>query len=156
GVSNSNVMGGREEELQVIVDPHKLAARKLTINDLRVALREHNLDTSAGDVWEQKRRYVVRTLGQFRSPEQVENLAIRVENGEPVYVRDVAEVRLGHKKPDGFVRRYGINAIAINAVRDTGANVFDVMEGLRKATEELNAGVLADRGLVLSQVYDET
>ena len=71
GVSNSEVHGGREEEMQVIVDPQKLAARRLTIYDIRNALRDENRDISAGDLWEGKRRYVVRTLGRFRSPEQV-------------------------------------------------------------------------------------
>ncbi len=73
GVSNSNVLGGLDEELQVIVDPQQLAARKLTIEDVRRVLRDQNQDTSAGDFWEGKRRYVVRTLSQFRSPEQVGN-----------------------------------------------------------------------------------
>src|SRR5262245_54105014 len=49
GVSNSNVLGGREEELQVIIDPQRLAARGLTINDVRAALRAQNEDTSGGD-----------------------------------------------------------------------------------------------------------
>ncbi|NQU24553.1 MAG: efflux RND transporter permease subunit, partial [Candidatus Nealsonbacteria bacterium] len=52
GVSNSNVLGGREEELQVIVDPGQLAARRLTITDVRRALRQQNRDTTAGDTWD--------------------------------------------------------------------------------------------------------
>jgi HAE1 family hydrophobic/amphiphilic exporter-1 len=71
GVSNADLVGGREDELQVIVDPQLLAARNLTIEDLRLALANQNQDTSGGDLWEGKRRYVIRTLGQFRSPEQV-------------------------------------------------------------------------------------
>jgi hydrophobic/amphiphilic exporter-1 (mainly G- bacteria), HAE1 family len=156
GVSNSNVLGGREEELQVVVDPQQLAARELTIADLRQALRQHNLDTSAGDLWEGKRRYVVRTLGQFRSPQDVADMLIRVQDGEPVHVHDVANVRLGYKKPDGFVRRYSSSCIAVNVVRETSANVFDVMAGLSEATAELNEFVLHDQGLQLTQVYDET
>jgi len=156
GVSNSNVLGGRDPELQVIVDPQKLAARQLTIMDVRAALRSENKDTSGGDVWEGKRRYVVRTLGQFRSPEQVENQILAVHDGRPVLVRDIGEVRMGNKKPDGFVRRFGSSNIAINAQRETGANVLDVMEGLRETNRRLNESVLKDRGLVLSQVYDET
>ncbi len=65
-------------------------------------------------------------------------------------------VHLGYKKPDGMVRRYGTSNIAINAIRDTGANVLDVMAGLREATAELNDGPLATQGLELNQVYDET
>lgn len=156
GVANANVLGGREEELQVVIDPERLAARQLTIGDVRAALRSHNQDTSGGDLWEGKRRYVIRTLGRFRDPEHVANAILARRAGEPVYVRDVAQVRLGFKKPDGIVRRFGDSCLAMNAVRETGANVLDVMEGLRKAVAELNERVLQPRGLELLQVYDET
>lgn len=156
GVSNSNVIGGRDPEMQVIVDPQRLAARQLTIQHIRGALRGQNKDTSAGDFWEGKRRYVVRTLGQFRSIEQVEEQLLAVVNGAPVYVRDVADVRLSFKKPDGFVRRYGENCIAVNCLRETGANVIDVMTGLKAEAKKLNEQVLNKQGLVLTQVYDET
>lgn len=156
GVSNANVLGGREEECQVIVDPTKLAARSLTIDDVRRVLGAQNKDTSGGDFWEGKRRYVVRTLNQFTSTEQVANQLLTVNEDAPVYIRDVAEVRLDYKKPSGVVRRFGESNIAINALRETGANVLDVMDGLRKTAADLNRDVLAKRGLVLTQVYDET
>ncbi len=156
GVSNANVMGGREEELQVVVDPHLLAARQLTIGDVREALRKQNKDTSGGDFWEGKRRYVVRTLGQFKTEEQVRNVILASRDGNPVYVRDVGEVRLGFKKPDGLVHRYGTSVIAINAQRETGSNVLEVMRGLRKTVAKLNETVLMQKGLELTQVYDET
>ncbi|MCA9266371.1 MAG: efflux RND transporter permease subunit, partial [Planctomycetales bacterium] len=156
GVSQSNVIGGLEDELQVVVDPEKLAARQLTITDVRMALRTQNADTSGGDYWEGKRRWVVRTLGQFRSPEQVEKQLITVRDGNPVYVRDIGTVQLGYKKPDGLVRRFGEASIAVNALRETGANVLDAMEGLQAVNQELNDGVLKQNGLQLTQVYDET
>lgn len=156
GVSQSNVIGGLEDELQVIVDPEKLAARQLTIEDVRSVLRSQNEDTSGGDYWEGKRRWVVRTLGQFDKPQQVEEQLLAVRDGNPVYVRDVAEVRLDYKKPDGLVRRFGESSIAINAQRETGANVLEVMKGLREANRELNEGILEQQGLQLIQVYDET
>ncbi|MCZ6785528.1 MAG: efflux RND transporter permease subunit [Planctomycetota bacterium] len=156
GVSNSNVFGGAEEELQVIVDPQKLAARRITIKDMRRALRARNKNTSAGDFWEGKRRYVVRTLGQFNSPKEVETVLLARRDGRPVYVRDVATVQLGYKKPDGIVRNFGTTVLAVNCLRETGANVLDVMDGIREATAELNAGALARHGLILEQVYDET
>ncbi len=95
-------------------------------------------------------------MGQFRSPEQVENQLLTVSNGAPVFVRDVAEVRLGYKKPDGMVRRFGESSIAINCLRETGANVLDVMEGLQATAAEIDKDLLQLRGLQLLQVYDET
>jgi HAE1 family hydrophobic/amphiphilic exporter-1 len=156
GVSQANVIGGLEDEMQVIIDPELLAARQLTIDDVRRVLRAQNDDISAGDFWETKRRWVVRTLGRFRSPEQVENQLLAIREGAPVYVRDVAHVQHGYKKPDGLVRRFGESSIALNAMRETGANVLDVMAGLQNVTRDLNKNLLNPRGLVLTQVYDET
>jgi hydrophobic/amphiphilic exporter-1 (mainly G- bacteria), HAE1 family len=156
GVSQSNVLGGLVEELQVVIDPEQLAARELTIADVRTVLRGQNADTSAGDFWEGKRRWVVRTIGQFRSVEEVESQLLAVRGGAPVYVRDVATVRQGYKKPDGLVRRFGESSIAINCVRETGANVLDIMDGLREATADIDENILKPRGLQLTQVYDET
>jgi HAE1 family hydrophobic/amphiphilic exporter-1 len=156
GVSQSNVIGGLENELQVIVDPERLAVRGLTIEQVRRVLQGQNRDTSAGDFWEGKRRWVVRALGQFRTPEQVESQLLTVQDGAPVFIRDVAKVRLGFKKPSGVVRRFGESSIAINCQRESGANVLDVMDGLRKAAADLDESVLERRGLQLTQVYDET
>jgi HAE1 family hydrophobic/amphiphilic exporter-1 len=156
GVSDSQVLGGREDEMQVILDPEKLAARRLTIADVRNALRAQNKDTSGGDFWEGRRRYVVRTLGQFRNPEQVGGTLLSNVDNAPVYLRDVAAIEPGHRKPDGLVRRFGTERIAVNASRATGANVLEVMKGLQEATRELNEGLLKQRGLELVQVYDET
>lgn len=156
GVSQSNVLGGLQDEMQVVVDPELLAARQITIDDLRRVLRSQNTDTSAGDFWEGKRRWVVRTLGQFRSEDDVANQLVAVRDGVPVYVRDVAEVRHGYRKPDGVVRKFGESSIAVNCVRETGANVLDVMQGLREARAEIDEQILEPRGLQLTQVYDET
>ncbi len=156
GVANANVFGGRLQELQVHIDPERLAARGLTILDVRQALRAHNRDISGGDYWEGKRRYVVRTLGRFERPEDVGAVVLATENGSPVYLRDVARVELGYRKPTGVVRRFGDTAIAVNVERNTGANVLEVMAGLKQAAEELNRFVLNPRGLHLLQVYDET
>jgi hydrophobic/amphiphilic exporter-1 (mainly G- bacteria), HAE1 family len=60
------------------------------------------------------------------------------------------------RKPDGLVRRFGDTSIAINAIRQTGANVLDVMDGLREGVAELNADILRGKKLQLTQVYDET
>ncbi|MGZ0168616.1 MAG: efflux RND transporter permease subunit [Planctomycetales bacterium] len=156
GVSQSNVLGGLQDEMQVLVDPEDLAARQITIGDLRRVLRAQNKDTSAGDFWEGKRRWVVRTLGQFRSPEEVGNQLVAVRDGVPVYVRDVAEIELGYRKPDGIVRRFGESSIAVNCIRETGANVLDVMDGLREMRSEIDEQILKPKGLQLVQVYDET
>ena len=105
---------------------------------------------------EGKNRFIVRTLGQFKSVEEIENLVIAKRDDIPVYVRDIAEVRLGYKKLQAFVRQRNEPSIAVNAQREVGANVLTVMASIREACRELNENLLKDRGLQLEQVYDET
>ncbi|WNM58530.1 efflux RND transporter permease subunit [Candidatus Nitrospira allomarina] len=156
GVAASNVYGGRERELRVTVDPAKLASRALTIMDLAQALDQENRDYSAGDFDEGKRSYVVRTVGEYLSPQDVENVIIARRDGASVYVRDVATANIDYKDPTVVVRQKGHPAIAINAIRQTGANVLEAMDGLREAASELNEEILNARGFQLFQVYDET
>ncbi|MFN3189277.1 MAG: efflux RND transporter permease subunit [Aureliella sp.] len=156
GVAEADTYGGQEEELQVVVDPERLAARGLTISDVRVALSGQNKDTSAGDLWESKRRWVIRTLGQFRTPEQVMDQVLRTEAGTPIYVRDVADVRVAYKKLDSLSRRYGMTTNGLSVRRASDANVLEVMEGIYAATDRLNNGVLKRLDLELYQYYDET
>ena len=156
GVAEADTYGGQEEELQVVVDPERLAARQLTIEDVRVALGGQNKDTSGGNLWEGKRRWVIRTLGQFRDPEHVKSQVLASDNGAPIYVADVADVRVAYKKLDSLSRRYGATSNGLSVRRASGANVLEVMRGIEKATKELNAGLLKRLDLELFQYYDET
>lgn len=156
GVAASNVYGGRERELRVLVDPGKLAMRSITVRELAQALDQENRDYSAGDFDEGKRSYVVRTVGEYQSPEDVANVIITRRNGAPVYVRDVATVSIAYKDPLHVVREMGRNSIAVNAIRETGANILETMAKLREAVDDLNESLLKARGFKLFQVYDET
>ncbi|MFQ5596882.1 MAG: efflux RND transporter permease subunit [Nitrospiria bacterium] len=156
GVALSGVFGGNVREMQVQVDPNAIAAHDLTLLDLIEALRRENADISAGDFDEGKRRYLVRTLGEYRSPEEIENVVIKSRDGKRIFVRDVAQVGLGFQKPQRTVRQNGEPAVAVNALQESGANTLEVMDGLRAAVAELNAGILKDNQLTLRQVYDET
>jgi HAE1 family hydrophobic/amphiphilic exporter-1 len=156
GVANANVFGGREDEIQIRFDPHKLAARKLSVLDMRDALRSDNRDTTGGELEVEKRRYTIRTLGQFDDLDDIRTTVIGYTNGSPVLIRDVAEVTYAFKRPSAIVRNFGTTSIACNALRESGANVLDVMAGLRQVIDELNETILPAKGLFLKQVYDET
>ena len=156
GVSQSGFFGGREREMQVIVDPSELASRGLTVNQLGAALDRENKSYSGGDFAEGKRRYIVRTVGEYTSPEAIEDVVVAVKNGVPIHVKDVARVELGYRKAVADIFYRGEQMIAINASKEPGANILEVMQGLRSTVDDLNRELLADRGLFLKQVYDET
>ena len=156
GVASTNIYGGRERELQVVVSAEALAARRVTIPELMGALNVENKNITAGDFSEGKRRYVTRTVGEYQSPKDVEQVIIKRVDGKPVTVRDVADVRLDFGEREVVVRHEGITTLVMNAVREPGSNVLIVMKELDKALDELNNGVLKDRGLEIAKIYEET
>ncbi len=156
GVAQINVFGGREQEMQVVVDPAALAARQITVPELMTALDRENRNVSGGDFTEGKRRYIVRTVGEYTSPEEIEDVVVAVRGGTPVYVRDVAEARIGYRKAGARTFFFGQPMIAFNAIRATGSNTLEVMDGLQGAVEDVEAELLAPRGLRVTQAYDET
>ncbi|MBM86690.1 MAG: acriflavin resistance protein [Rhodospirillaceae bacterium] len=162
GVSEVRVYGGAEREMQVLADPESLAQYRLTIPQMVSALRVANASISAGAVDEGKRRYVVRTEGDFLSREAVRNVVLRSEKDEMsgrvarVTVADVADVVFDYKEPVARIRMMGQPALALPVYRETGANVIEVMKGVRTSVEEVNVGFLEQEELLLTQVYDET
>jgi len=162
GVAQSNIFGGSERQIEVIVEPTLLARYGLTVSEVTQTLRAANVAVSAGDVEEGKRRYVVRSEGELDHVAAIEQVVLRSDDGAAgdglgrVTVADIAEVRFDFKEPTERIRFNGQPAIAFNAIRDTGANVIETMAGIRAALDELNAGVIPEVGLKLDQVYDET
>ncbi len=158
GVSSIGLFGGREREIQIEVDAHKLAQAGITFSELQSALQNQNTNVSAGSSAQGKRDIVIRTMGQFTSLDDIRLTVIKVGPGGPIRVGDVAEVLDSFKRRYGFVRSEGKEVLALPAYRETGANVIEVMEGLRAAIDKVNREILAHRDLKLelTQVYDET
>ena len=156
GVAQSGFFGGREREMQVIVDPAVLASHQVTLNQLAGVIDRENRSFSAGDFSEGKRRYLVRTVGEYGSAQDIEEVVVAVRGGVPLYVRDLARVELGYRKPQAKIFYRGQEMIAINVIKEPGANILDVMAGVRETVASLNRELLADRGLHLRQAYDET
>lgn len=156
GVSSINIVGGVEREVQVKIDPQRLARRGLSMTDVRDALRLHNSNISAGDIDQGKRAYVVRAVGQYQSLESVMETVLRRGGDEVVYLKDVGTAEYGYKEQNMVVRARGQPAIAMNATRQSGSNVMEVMAGIRKTLKDINEEILKPRNLEFVQVYDET
>ncbi|MEL6207691.1 MAG: efflux RND transporter permease subunit, partial [Pseudomonadota bacterium] len=162
GVSTVNVFGGVSRELQIVFRPEELARFGLTIPGVVQRLRNENVSVSAGDVEEGKRRYVVRADGNLDSVEAVETIVLRSEGlglsgaRGRILVRDVADVGFAYQEPGVRLRFRGEPGLAFNIVREQGANVIATMEEVKTVLNELAEGPVADEGLILEQVYDET
>jgi len=155
GVGSVWIFGGEDRELRVVVDFDRLAARGISLTHVRNSLRRENRNVKAGGLDEGKRRYVVRTVGQYLTREDVERTLIGWSDGSPVYVRDVASVELGYKERTIGVNQQGIPTVVYGILRKTGANTVEVMERVRGVVDWVNEQYGA-KGIELEVVYDET
>lgn len=157
GVARTWLWGGKRKEMRVVVEPNKLAALGLKLTDIRAVLRERNRDAPAGQLDEGKRKFDVRVMGRYTSPEQIENEVVTVVNGAPVYIKDLATVELGYRATlDSAATHFATDCLRLGIVKEPGANILDVMNGIVQVRDDLNSGVLRKRGLLLYQSYDDT
>ncbi len=154
GVALSEVRGGRESEVRITFDPYKAASLGVQLPRV-MQLAGGNEDVSGGSADVGKRRYTLRFTGAFRADELGE-MVLDWREGRPIYLRDIATVEKRLVDRSSFVITQSSAAMAVNAHREIGVNVLEVMEGLRQARDELAEGPLKRAQLSIEQVYDET
>ncbi len=155
GVSQVELWGGAERQIQILVDPAKLAQRGVTLTGLRETIRARNKDVSGGDVDSGKRRYLLRTVGRFQSVAEFEDLILRRDGDAVTRLRDVATVELGHFEIRSKSSSGGKPSLTLAVRRETGSNVIAIRETLLPVVERLRTEVLEPAGLGIGLVSDD-
>jgi multidrug efflux pump subunit AcrB len=155
GVSEAPFHGGVSRQIQLRIDPLKLSERHISISQLRQAIRARNRDMSGGDIDSGKRRYLIRTIGRYESISDIENTVIAERNGAQIKIRDVGTVELHHEEVRGKNYINGEPTFIITLKREVGANVIDVLDGVKAEVEILNNTILKDHGLRMEWVADD-
>lgn len=137
GVGNVELVGGDEREILVELDLTKLEALNLSIFDIEGRLSTSSLELPGGTVKNQGREYTVRTLGKITSLEEIRNLVIKTEAGREVFLRDIAEIKDTTKELASYSRLNGRRAVALNIVKQSGANTVDVANSIKQALEDV-------------------
>jgi len=155
GVSEISVWGGALRQVQIIVDPARLAQRGLTLVELRNSIRSRNRDRSGGDVDAGKRQYLLRTVGRFESTEELENLILARRGDQVIRLSDVASVKFDHFEKRSTASLDGRNQIMMSVRRESGSNVIDIKRNMIGVVAEINRDVLQPEGLEMILMADD-
>ncbi len=155
GVSQVSIRSGAPRQIQIEVDPVRLAATNVSLTEVRDAVRTRNRDVSAGDIDSGKRRYLLRTAGRFEEIDDLEDLIIDRRGDAIVRLRDVAEVRLDHAEISAHTYVNGKPAIFLSVQRETGSNVILIREAMMKVVADINSEVLQPRGMQMELTSDD-
>ena len=155
GVAAIKVNGGYEEEIQVRVDEGKLALLGLSIQDVNQRLRRENVNQAGGSLYEEEARYLVRANNEFEGLDDIMETVVVSLEGRKVKVRDVAEVRRGHKQRDVITRFGGGEAVELAMYKEGDANTVQAARAIHnrlgRITRELPEGIEVITGVDQSE-----
>ncbi len=143
GVAELSSLGGETMEYQVLLDPTKLAGHGLSAGDVGTALGANNANAGGGFYSEGGQFYYVRGLGRLGTLEDIGNVVLKVENGTPVFVKDIGDVAIGHAPRLGQFGFMSQNdAVEGIVLIRTGEQAQTVLKRVERKTAELNNGIL--------------
>ncbi|MBM4017442.1 MAG: efflux RND transporter permease subunit, partial [Planctomycetes bacterium] len=156
GVSRVDVYGGREREAVVTFDPYRLAAHRVTPMELADLLARENRNTPAGRIDEDKGRWPVRTVGEFRINEDIAAVVLRRPGMPDVRLADLVNADVdAFKDAENYVRIDGSSGLVLAIQKKTGENVVNIIREVHKTVAALNRDLLARRKMTLAVEYDE-
>ena len=149
GVGSVELIGGREREIHVLVDPVKLAGMGYTVEDVANALRAQNLELPAGRIEDGQRELTVKTKGEVRSTEEIADIIISGLGGATIRVRDVATVEDGTEEARSFSSMNGVSAVALEIRKQSGSNSVAIAGAVRAELASIRPR-LEQAGITLS------
>ena len=148
GASDVRVFGERKYSMRIWIDPDRLAAFKLTTQDVEDALRRSNLEVPAGRIESNLREFNVTAATDLQKPTEFGEITIKLVNGMPVRIKDVARVAQGPLSERTATRLNGRDAITLGVIRNATANPLELSAAVRamlpKIKENLPPGIEID------------
>jgi heavy metal efflux system protein len=154
GVTEINSIGGYVKQYQVAPDPMKMIAFGVNFRDLMEVLIKNNSNIGAGYIERQGEQYLIRSPGQVKGLQDIRKIVLGTHNGVPIYIKDIAEVKLGKDLRTGAATLNGKEAVLGTVFMLKGENSRSVSLRVAKKMKEINQTL--PKGIVARTVYDRT
>ena len=155
GVSQVRLGGDKRYSMRIWLDRARLAARRMTAQDVEQALSQQNVERPAGRIESTDREFTLRTARPFQSPDDFANMVvIRGADGFPIRIRDVARVELGAENPRVAFRANGRETLGIGIIKTSNANTLAVAQGAKAMAATLVPEL--PEGMSLELNYDSS
>ena len=154
GVAKVLVYGGDLKQYQILVNPNKLRQYSIGLNQVIEAAEKANVIVGGGYLVEDDREYLIRGIGKINSIEELSNCVIAQKESVPVYLRDIANVKIGA----AFKRSYGSvdgkEAVIVAISRQSGVNTLEVNKGTQEALKTIKKALPED--VKITQTYSQS
>lgn len=156
GVIEVNALGGEKKQYEVVIDPAKLAAHRVTLGRVLDALTRNNANVGGGYIERGAEQFTIRGEGQLRTIDDIASVVVATDpDGTPVLIRNLAEVRVGATLPQGVVTQDGRGEVVTGIVMMlVGQNSRAVVQGVHAKVAEIRRTL--PRGVEITEVYDRS
>jgi len=140
-IKKVDIRGAQEKEVEVAVDIYKMMASEVTFNDIIGAINNGNMTMSAGNLIASGQRRTIRILGEIESPADLENFVVKAENGNAIYLKDIANIAFKEEEKTTYARESGAPVVMLDVKKRAGKNMVAAVEQIRvivdKAVKEV-------------------
>ena len=157
GIAEINSQGGYVKQYQALVNPDRMNYYGLKLNDIYSALARNNANSGGGVLSHYSEQYLIRGVGLIQSLTDIENIVLKEQNGVPVFMRDVAEVKLGSEVRVGAVLKNGdTESVGGIVIMMRAGNAKEVVSRVKARVEEINSKGMLPGGLQIVPYYDRS
>ncbi len=136
GVLDVDVVGGLDREVKVDIDPVRMRKYDISYDDIIGTIASENVTIPGGSVDIGNLKYTVRIPGEFENTMLIKDLVVKVSNGKPVYIRDIADVEFGFVERSSYARLNGRETVTLNVQKRSGENIVRIADDIRKLLED--------------------
>ncbi|MBD3615142.1 MAG: efflux RND transporter permease subunit [Gracilimonas sp.] len=154
GVASVKISGGLQEEIQVNIDQRRLSYLNIPIETVSQILSAENINLSSGRLEEGSQQYLVRTLNEFKTVDQIRNVVISHNGKNTTYLKDVADVEQSYKEREAITRLNGSEAVEIAIYKEGDANTVATAEAVEARISQIR-DMLPDE-MKMVKVYDQS
>lgn len=131
-IKKVDIRGAQEKEVEVAVDIYKMMASSISFNDVTNAINNGNMTMSAGNLISSGQRRTIRILGEIDRPSELENFVVKSEDGNIVYLKDIATVSFKEKDRTTYARDFGDRVVMLDVKKRSGKNMVAAAEQVEK------------------------
>ncbi len=157
GVAEINSQGGYVKQYQVLVNPDRMTHFGIKLNDVYEALARNNANSGGGVLPHFAEQYLIRGVGLVKDLDDIKNMVLKEANGIPVYIRDVADVTIGHEVRVGVVLKNGdTESVGGIVMMMRGGNAKELVSRIKARVAEINSKGMLPHGLQIVPYYDRS
>ena len=155
-VSKVNLTGVTEREVKINLDPFKMASLQVSYNDVENAVVAENVSMSGGDIKMGKIKRSIRLIGEFTDPKQIENIIVKSEDNNIVYLRDIGYVDYGFAERDSYARLEKQPVVSLQVVKKSGENLLSTIDQVNEILIDARKTNIIPDNLVISITQDQS